>query len=278
MQNTKYNSLNIQIRNTLLDIVDYTYKGTVSEQLMERYKKFYLKASPKQVKSFAGQYNPKDRTILLVGLERDAKHIVVTTIHELTHHIDYCNRGNSDHSDIFYAEYEKLLHTALNLKVFEPSDITNIEDVSDRNKIRKMVARWTPAYISYKNGQKIIKVYNCYEQKELLKARGYHWQGVDSSWEKHLQEEYLMEELSYLLEIVKEEQISITDANNLSVNITGYIIAGKGSFENKEKLKEEGFYYVKEKKLWKKKVTGNIHEKMTDYHKKYTDIVFTIEM
>lgn len=269
----KYTALNIKIRNTLIDIIEHTYKD--SEKLAD-YKKFYIQCLPKKIKSYAGLYKAKERTIEIVGLERDVKHIVVTTLHELTHHIDYCNRNTSDHSQVFYQEFEKLIHTALNMKIFEPEDITNIQDVTDRNKVAKMVERWVPEYIKYKEAKKTIRVYNCFEQKEILKSKLYRWQGADKSWEKIVIEDEVATELDFLRSILPEENIKVASANELEVKVSGYIIAGNGSFEKKDILKQEGFFFDAKgkKKVWKKSVTGNIKEQVDEYRRKIPGVEF----
>ena len=269
-----FSALNIKIRNVLLDIIQYTYDGKIDEYLYERYRKFYLICDSKQVKTYAGQYNPRDKSITIVGLTRNPKHIVVTTIHELAHHIDHCNRGTSDHSTEFYKEYEKMLHTALNMRVFQPEDVTCIEDVTDGKKVAKMIANWQPAYISYKNNEKTVKVFNCYEQKDKLKERGYHWQSADKSWEKVMEAGLVEDEISYLKTFMKEESIKVSDACELEIKVSGYIIAGKGSYEHKEALKEDGFFYDNKKKAWKKSVSENMKEVIIDYRKKYPMIEF----
>lgn len=274
MAGKDFAALNIKIRNVLLDIIQYTYKGKVDEQVYERYRKFYLACDNKQVKSYAGKYSPGERTITIVGLTRNPKHIIVTTIHELAHHIDHCNRGTSDHSEAFYEEYEKILHTALNMRVFQPEDVKCIEDVTDGRKIAKMISRWQPEHIAYKDNEKTIKVFNCFAQKDMLKERGYHWQAADKSWEKVVDAEVSEEELSYLKNMISEENIKISDACELEIKVSGYIIASKGSYEYREDLKSEGFFYDKKKKAWKKSVAEDIQDIIKDFRNRYPAIEF----
>lgn len=271
---TNFSSLNIKIRSVLLDIIQYTYEGKVDEELYRKYRKFFLTCSSKQVKSYAGQYDKRDRSITIVGLNRNPKHIVVTTIHELAHHIDNCNRGNSDHSPAFYAEYEKMLHTALNMRVFAPEDVECITDVTDGKKISKMISEWQPSYIPYRNEEKTVKVFNCYEQRNILNERGYRWQSADKSWEKNFDNMYLEEELEYLKSIVSEEDIKIVNSCELEIKVCGYIIAGKGSYDYRKNLYDEGFYYDKKEKVWKRPVSENIKDALKEYHRKYPSIDF----
>lgn len=273
-KDNNFSSLNIKIRNVLLDIIQNTYEGKVDEGLYQKYRKFYLICSPKQVKSYAGQYNMKERSITIVGLTRNPKHIVVTTIHELAHHIDNCNRGNTDHSSLFYEEYKKMLHTALNMRVFAPEDAECIKDVTDGKKVAKMIAEWQPAYIPYRDEEMTVRVYNCFEQRNTLKERGYKWQAADKSWEKSISKETLETELEYLKSIVDEENIKINDSCELDIKVTGYIIAGKGSYEQREELKKNGFHYDKMKKVWKKSVTENMQEILKELKCGYPMIEF----
>lgn len=276
-QKNQFLSLNMQIRNLLQDIVKNTYEGKVDNQLLEKYCKFYVECSSKQVKTFAGQYKSAEKCIRIVGLERNPKHIVVTSIHELAHHIDHCNRGKSDHSTYFYAEFEKLLYTALNMRVFTPEDVKCIDDVSDGRKVAKMLSEWNPNYINYHNDEKRVNVYNCYDQREILKKRGYRWQ-ADKSWEKSFSIAELKEELNYLNELVGADNIKVSGMNEFEVKVSGFIIAGKGSFEYKDDLKADGFYFDPKKKVWKKSVTENIKEIIKEYSQKYKNIEFKYVM
>ena len=41
-KDNNFSSLNIKIRNVLLDIIQHTYEGKVDEGLYQKYRKFYL--------------------------------------------------------------------------------------------------------------------------------------------------------------------------------------------------------------------------------------------
>lgn len=273
MENTKYVRENIKIRQVLHDIIDEAYK-TKSEEERVRYKKFWIELSDKNIKSRAGQYNGKKRTIEITGMDRNEKHIVVTCIHELTHHIDNCNRGHSDHSSEFYAVYRELLYAALNMKIFDVATLQCITDVTDGKKIKKIADEWTPEYVEYRNDICVIVVSNCFKQKDVLKAREYKYNTVGRTWEKEIKKDEVEYERGYLNGIeIKNEDIEIKDANDIQVKVKGKIIAGKGSYDFRNELKENGFYY-KDKK-WEKVTEGNIKDEIHKYQQLLPQVEFT---
>ena len=56
-------------------------------------------------------------------------------------------------------------------------------DASDSKKVRKMIEDYEPVPIAYKKDVLIVRVRNCFDIKDQLKARGYHFNGIEKSWE-----------------------------------------------------------------------------------------------
>jgi len=243
--------MNYKIYKILCDIVAETYKDADEEKL-QKYKKFHVELQNRELKSKLGDYCMQTKAIRIFGLSRDSKFIVRTCLHELAHHIDNMNRGTSDHSDLFYAEYRKLMYTALNMRILTPEmfeNADNNDNSSDKNKVMKMLDEWIPEYVEYKEGEKIISVKNCYERKDVLKARGYKWNGVNSTWEKEFNNEDLYYEIDYLTN--DSFIFHVTDAAQVSIEASGYIVVTGNSFPCKDILKENGFFFTNKK--WKKK-------------------------
>lgn len=249
MGKTNFIQKNMEIRKMLQDIIEVAYKKDSSEAI-EKYKKFFLEFNSKQVKSFAGRYFPHNKHIEIVGLERPTKHIIITTLHELSHHIDHMQRGKSDHSPTFYAIYEKLIFAALDMGIISFDDINSVSDVSDRNKIKKMLLSYERKEVNYKNDIYIISIYNSYSIKEFIKRRGgYRWDGLSMTWNKECDINTLNEEKNFLDSLGAEYQIS--DAKDYNVKAVGKLIV-KGGFEFKEILHTNGFYFKKEEKVWER--------------------------
>lgn len=245
----EYATKNIEIRKMLQDIVGVAFKDEDSKTV-EKYKKFFLEISNKKVRSYAGRYTFNTKSILIVGLNRPSKHIVITSIHELSHHIDYCNRETSDHKNEFYAIYEKLIHAALDMGIVTVDDIMLVSDVTDMNKIKKFLDSYTPVAVSYKADKSIILVSNAFAKKDLLKARGYKWDSLEKCWK--IETEEIEKEKAFLS--ANELEYEIRSGNDINVQAKGKIIAKKGTYEYASLLKENGFFWNKQKKQWEKNI------------------------
>lgn len=126
----------LQVKNILCDLVDYAYKDNPK---LENYKRFYIEVSEQNRNTVHGYYNERTHHIRIFNMYRDDAAIIATTIHELAHHIDTCNRGRYDHSKEFYTIFEHLLKTALNMGLFNKEQFfASTRDASDSNKIIKM--------------------------------------------------------------------------------------------------------------------------------------------
>lgn len=254
----------LQVKNILCDLVDYAYKGNPK---IEEYKRFYVEVSDKNRNSFHGDYNERTHHIRIFNTYRDDASIIVTTIHELTHHIDTCNRGTSDHSKEFYAIFEHLLKTGLNMGLFSKEQFfAATADASDSLKVKKMIEDYKPVSVDYKKDVSVIRVKNCFDIKDNLKDRGYHYNSIEKSWELETMD--ISAEERYLKEIKPDVEYDV-GTNFMSFQKKNYVCAGNGSFDIKDKLKTDGFSFDKNKKIWKKEGT---QADLTAYEKKYPDV------
>lgn len=84
----------------------------------------------------------------------------------------------------FYTIFEHLLKTGLNMALFSKEQFfAATADASDSKKVRKMIEDYEPVPIAYKKDVLIVRVRNCFDIKEQLKARGYHFNRIEKSWE-----------------------------------------------------------------------------------------------
>ena len=248
----QYIKKNLEIRKTLQDIIDIAYPQLKSEQL-EKYKRFFLEISKKQVRTYAGRYSAEKRSILIVGLNRPSKHILITSIHELSHHIDYCNRQTTDHQKPFYEIYERLIHAALDMNIISKEDIMMVSDVTDLNKIKKFLDSYEAKEVMYKKNKVIFTIKNGYEFRYLLSARQYQWKPLEKCWKKETSEK---EEEQQFLEENKIPYL-VTEANDINIEAIGKIVVREGGYEHRKELYDAGFRYIKEKKRWEKTISLN---------------------
>ena len=173
------------IKKVLEDIVNYTYPYSTK---LPRYRKFYVEVSDKTLSSKNGDYNESTHRIRIFNPDRPTEHIIKTTIHELAHHIDTINRGESDHGPKFYEEYGKLAKSAIDMGIFTPEDfMTEVRDSRDHNKFLKMIQGYEAQETDYKNGIFRVVVLNGYSIKDRLKDEGYQWNQSCKVWQKEIE-------------------------------------------------------------------------------------------
>lgn len=245
--------MNIKVKKILEDIIDNAYPD-VSDISRNKYKRFYLEIIPKELKSKSGTYFLDKKKIEIYNLSHDSKTIVKTCIHELAHHIDFCNRGTSDHQMEFYECYRALLYAAMNMRIITPEQLKNDFLHADGKKVKKIVDEWKPAYVSYKSDTFIFRAIGAYEFRYMLKGRGYKWNSMEETWDKECTGEECNTEEGFLRETgITYKKVSASDFN---IEAIGYLVCEKDSYLYKDALKEHGFHFHSEgrHKYWRKKV------------------------
>ncbi|MBQ7818462.1 MAG: hypothetical protein IJ341_02075 [Bacteroidales bacterium] len=249
---------NVEIKKILNDIVIYTYKGKVSDKKLKDFLSFYIVLDNRVLRSKHGHYRGRTFTISIFNLYRSETQIVVTSIHELAHHIDYMIRGTTDHQKPFYDVYSKVLYTGLNMGLFTKSDVLEMrEDSSSSRKVKNILSEYEPTPIPYKQDETRIVVRNCYSIKEKLKEFGFRYNSLSYTWEKVIPVAEYDKYIEQLNELSCE--YDIVDASAMNFEAMGILIATGDTFEYKEELKENGFHWSAQNKRWQKRI------KMTDY-------------
>lgn len=250
------------VKRVLDDIIDIAYKNE-SDARRKFFKWFTIDLESKLNKSYLGVYHPVMREgklcggqIRVVALNESDTQIIITCIHELAHHIDSCKNGKSGHQAPFYEEYKTLLYAALNMRLFNPDEFQK-RVTTDFNKVKKMLDEWVPEYINYKQDLITLKVNVPFELKDNVKARGYHWNGVEKVWEKEIPENEFESE-KRCLEAIGVNDIRINNASSFSCDAIAYIKASKGSYAYKEDLKQNGFRFTNN--AWYKKINAKDYD------------------
>ena len=174
-----------RVKILLNDLVEYAYPHSPKQKA---YKAFYVEYIDKEFKSKHGDYNTKNKHIRIFNLSRTEDQLVVTSIHELAHHINFVNDTSHSfepHGQEFYKVYKKLLFTALDMGLFNKWQFINATaDASDSRKVKRMLEEYRPHPIDYKKDMKLIQVFRAYEIRKNLQKHGYKYNSVLKSWEK----------------------------------------------------------------------------------------------
>ena len=237
-----------QIKQMLDDLVEYTFP---EDPKKKSYKAFYVQVMDKDFKSRHGDYHRSTRTIRLMNSYRDENKLIETAIHELAHHIN-AMQGNVDvHGKGFYANYEKLLHRALDMKILTKAFSKQNDGQGDR-KVAKMIESYRPRPIDYKNDKRKVIVYDAFDYKDDLKFHGFHYNKIVKGWELDISESEVEKTRAYLE--TKKLNFTITDASRYIVKSEQdkgiYTICALKAYDIKDKLRERGYRYRQTDQGW----------------------------
>lgn len=203
-----------RIKILLNNLVEYAYPHSPKQKA---YKAFYVEYIDKEFKSKHGDYNTKNKHIKIFNLSRTEDQLVVTSIHELAHHINFVNDTSHSfepHGQEFYKVYKKLLFTALDMGLFNKWQFINATaDASDSRKVKRMLEEYRPHPINYKQDVKLIQVFYAYEIRKNLQKHGYKYNSVLKSWEKET--ENPLDETAFLDSM--EADYKVVDARSVSL-------------------------------------------------------------
>ncbi len=241
-----------QLKQMLNDLVDTAYKD---DQQIIAYKAFYIEVVEKNYKSKHGDYNRETRHIRLMNPYRDENKLIITSIHELAHHINNMQGNTDSHGPGFYSNYEKLLHAALDMGLFDKNEYLNIlresRDAIDEKKVQKMIQLYRPKDIGYKKDVVKIIIYGAFDIKETLKEKGFVYNKISKAWEIELIEDKA-NDLKLFLEKngIKYETASGSRYIVKSEDSKRHIIAVINAYDIKESLKEMGYKYRAKDSAW----------------------------
>lgn len=203
-----------RVKILLNDLVEYAYPHSPKQKA---YKAFYVEYIDKEFKSKHGDYNTKNKHIRIFNLSRTEDQLVVTSIHELAHHINFVNDTSHSfepHGQEFYKVYKKLLFTALDMGLFNKWQFINATaDASDSRKVKRMLEEYRPYPIDYKKDMKLIQVFRAYEIRKNLQKHGYKYNSVLKSWEKETEKP--LDEATFLDSIGADYKI--VDARSINL-------------------------------------------------------------
>ena len=257
-------ALSYKLKKTANDIIDCAYRSENNSN----YKRFEIITTNNEKKTFLGdcRYNPetKKSTIRIVNLNIVSwQSAIITLLHEVSHHIDYINRQFSDHSEAFYSIHKKLLFTAFDMGIISKYDVLNdaqTGSAANRNKLARMMEDYIPHPVAYKQNIISLYIYNIYSQKDFLKGRGYSWNPLDKAWTKELdcseektEREYLIQTLS-----IPDKDIISKSGGSIATRLTKTIFFYNVPYESRETMKQYGYKWSSEKKVWIKTIVESI--------------------
>jgi len=249
-----------EIKQILIDIATDAYGKTPD--------KFEIEIFAQERKTFHGQYNPNKKLIQIYNLSRPTEYVISTTIHELAHHIEFTTYGQTGHSKRFYRILKKLLETAVEKGYVKYNTIREKTDSVDLAQMEKYYGKIKATYDETKDKNKdytMMKVKNSYEIKEELKARGFFYNKQERVWQKKiLKTDYNAEKEK--IEALGNVEIIRMDFDNIQIDACYFIIITGNTYDIKDKLKQNGFFW--NGSSWVKKIQAKDMDKELHFIKK----------
>lgn len=266
------NVLDKRIKRIMDDIIDVAYKNE-DPIMKKKFHQYKLSIIPTENESKSGDYAPATRQIRVYNPSLGTRHMAKCCIHELSHHIDCMLHGTSGHQKPFYEIYKRLAYASLDMGILRKRDFYDSKS-SDRNKVIKFIEQYEPHKVAYKMPEdKYIAVKNCFKQKDALKEAGYKWNSVEQTWEKETEDQEA--DIAFLEKIDCKEYV--IKSSDMYVKAVVYIAATGKTFDIKDTLKDEGFFFDKDTKLWKKKTSPEDAEAFIAANEnKYKGVTFGI--
>lgn len=278
-------TLSFKLKQICDFIIEETFFQKGNKQIND-YRNFTLQLTEKVLQSRSGYYIPSTRTIQLSSVNKVYFHtLLITLLHELAHHIEFCDNGASGHSNNFYKIHLSLIFTAIDCKIISYDEIMDIAELSlsrNRFKLTKMLQEYIPKknvpsihtkcdlsfikeYNNIKPVNKTIKIKCSIKDNHIFKNREYKWLEEEKIWYKTIYKlpEYF-KEINFLTNI---NYICYSIHNkSYYVNEINFIVTGN-TYKYKNELKKLGYRFNNKK--WRKTISVKNHDKEISHLKKY---------
>lgn len=238
--------MNIIIHNILEDIAKAAYPD-------KRNQKFFIKLINEERKSFHGDWMPgKDgpNEIRIFNFNRGISQIIKTSIHELAHNMDNSIYKDTGHTKRFYEVYKNLVEVALGWGIIDEFKDSSTKDVKMMIKHhgepnpRKDIGEYRPNEV-------ILKVFNSYPIKDVLKEDGFRYNSLEKTWIKECKTEEVENYISNYKDKLDEENFVIMRYTEIDVKMQVKIILDGNTYSYKDEIKQMGYKY-QDKKWYKK--------------------------
>ncbi len=201
----EHTELAMRLKQQMDDIIDVAYMKRTERQ-RKQCKNFTLLCIDQESSTINGDcqhMSDGSSKIRILRLQRATyRAILLTTIHEVSHHIAYALFRAQGHNSKFYQVHLDLLFAAFDMGLLSKEEVMRSGSTSQvLNEIiikRKMLDSYIPNPVQYKQDVVQIFVYNAGNIGEILKSRGYSWNSVDAAWFTESITSLLNEEQEYL--------------------------------------------------------------------------------
>ncbi|ROX80054.1 hypothetical protein EGW35_13205 [Enterococcus durans] len=255
-------------------LLEHVLKQVIQETYPDKkiYQDFTIRIVPKELKSKHGQYIQNDRKIEIYNLSRAPGANFLTALHEVAHHIEAMDFGETAHKETFYVRFYPLVCTALNKGYINQEDLLlDSQDSSDYKKLCHYYgSSFAQDYTEAKQRNTVV-VSNAYNASVLLKRRDFSYLSGQYIWLRKFENEE---------QAIKEQKILESFNQNLDVRVVPvldpifiqtYYVAVPGAYQYREVLRKEGFIWngYGFKSAWVKKLPSTDYLKVCSFLKEH---------
>lgn len=263
---------NYKLHRVLTHILKKTFRGKYIEP-------FYVEMTKVENEKRLGRYHIRDKTIYINNISRETTPIMVTAIHELTHHILVTEKDHKNHDKLFYDTLYKLMKTAVYLGYVNYNQARRIKDSNTISEMERRSGRVRVTYNpSTDTNEKYRTIYirNGYTVKNLLQEKKYMFSPLEYLWEKDTLKEEAEQDKQDFLKIDPSLNIEIRKLNDLIVSPVYKIIVTGDTYNNRKFLNEHDYMFDREKKTWNKTVIKDEIQKEKHFLSELPKIAYKI--
>ncbi|MCD2208579.1 hypothetical protein [Listeria booriae] len=253
------NTSNIEMKNLLNDVLLYAFPK--DSHPIEKLQQFYVEYQRKEGKK-NGDYQADFHRIRIFNLSRDSRSILLSSLHDLAHHIEVTFYGETAHKERFYMYYHNLLVTAMGMNILNKSDLILLDE-KEKEKLEKyheMVRYWQIPKIAYKEDTFYLDVRNGYPFRKLLREWGYKYLPLEELWRGEFNKDSVWQEKAELIDYgVPEKEILVYHATDIQMSFVYYLVI-RNAFDHRATLSKLGYRYGAYnlgKRNWVKKIPAH---------------------
>jgi len=194
----------------------------------------------------------------------------LTALHEVAHHIEAMDLGETAHKETFYARFYPLVCTALNKGYINQEDLLmDSQDSSDYKKLCQYYGNSFAKEFTESKEKDTVVVLGAYHARALLKRRDFSYLSSQHMWVRKFENEaQAMRERQILESFHQDFELKVVSFLE-PIFIQTYYIAVPGAYQYREILRKEGFIWngYGYKNAWIKKIPSTEYHKVRDFLK-----------
>lgn len=235
------------LRNSMLNLIRMAIPKDVPEETQKSFEWFKIELSKKTIKK---NEKYEDRTITVYNLYRQECEVVNSLIIGIAHHIDFCIRGETNNSKSFFDIYQNLLYIAFQEKMLDYDEIINSQDC----KQIRLISKATNIIFENVMDEKtcILEVLNSFQLKDYLQKHNFKYNSFHQSWEYEINNNLLEKSIKIIQQKDPNCIIQTRSPNKIIFGISAFASVSGYTYNYKEILKNNRYFYKDGK--WYKKI------------------------